>query len=106
MFGSEGALGLSGLNESVLLTNPFDTFGVFEGGVNAEISGRVGFAAGQFLVYGKAGLPALNGTFGVLDENLSGATVDARTNMTLAGLSYGGAEFMPASNWAIRVEYG
>ena len=106
VFGLEGSIATSDVLVTSLLTNAFDTFGVYDGQFVGKLSARVGIAQGPFLIYGVAGLAALNGTFGVLDDNPLGATVDTRTNMTLTGLSYGGGvEFLTASSWSIRVEY-
>jgi outer membrane immunogenic protein len=100
VLGAEGDLDLSGFNKTVPCPNP--TWAC-NGYLNAlgSLRGRVGYAAGNVLIYGTGGVAV--GSIG--GSTSLGGTTFADRQIRLGWTAGAGAEAMLDEHWSVRAEY-
>ncbi len=79
------------------------------GGFAGDITGRLGYAWGNWLLYAKAGFawfnPNLQATATIWDRNGT-AVLSTSSNSSLTGYTVGaGVEWMLNQNWSVKAEY-
>lgn len=109
VYGIEADLGGLGLNRTIFEQNvggnPAVTTNHLGSGMYADVTARLGFAAGSALLYGKAGWAFFNGAANV--DNTSGrmgggvAAAKAFDGWTIGA----GLEYLFAASWSAKVEY-
>ena len=111
VFGIEADFGAMGLNGNKLLTDPVVAPAVVETarahistGFYGDVTGRVGWAWGPWLIYGKGGLAVLEATTNVTDLTINAypSTVDSTHVGWTAG---GGFEYLWNPAWSVKIEY-
>lgn len=117
VYGLEGELGYLGLKGSAIDPNGAaggtpDTTTRFKSDLYGAIYGRLGFAAGQGLFYGKGGVAFLNADASTIDPCVAPpatcgtGTLTMTGSKTMVGWSAGaGIEWMLGANWSAKVEY-
>ncbi len=115
VLGVEGELGYMNLKDSVLDPNSLllpvpDTETKFDSDFYGALTGRVGFAVDQVLLYAKGGVAFLNADATTLDAcNVGGCgalLINATGSDTMVGWTLGGGlEYAFTPNWSIKAEY-
>jgi outer membrane immunogenic protein len=78
-------------------------YGTMDTGLYGTVTGRVGIAGGNWLVYAKGGAAFLNADFTYTDKIYLGT---AKTSETLNGWVVGGGlEYALSNNWSVKAEY-
>ena len=101
VFGAEFDFGGLDLQNTALI--PFTDFGTtINRGLNLDVTGRLGYAAGPALFYAKGGYAWFHGTLGL-------TTPDPAANITYRGLNGwtvgGGIEYKINPTWSVKGEY-
>jgi outer membrane immunogenic protein len=115
VLGVEAEIGYMGMDDSIIDPNSFianigDTASKFDSDFYGALTGRLGFAADQVLLYAKGGVAFLNGEGRTTDAcaiaPCGGLLINATGNDTLVGWTVGGGlEYMITPNWTIKAEY-
>jgi len=110
VFGIEADFGAMGLNGNKLLSNPYSTSFIetarahLSTGFYGDVTGRIGWAWGPWLIYGKGGLAVLEATTNVTD--LPTFAFPATMDTTHVGWTAGGGfEYLWNPAWSVKVEY-
>jgi outer membrane immunogenic protein len=102
VFGPEVDLGWLGANAT---TAQPGTGGIIisrlNGGLMADVTGRVGLADGPVLIYFKGGYAYDGGTVRSIDTGESTASKTGLSGWTIAG----GVELKHSTNWSVKLEY-
>lgn len=115
VLGIEGEIGYLGLDDSridpnaLLLPVP-DTVTKFDSDFYGALTGRIGFATEQVLIYAKGGVAFLNAEASTVDGcNVGGCgalLINATGDDTMVGWTLGaGLEYAFTPNWSIKGEY-
>lgn len=103
VYGIEADLGWLDLSGSkTVVTNAPHTFSN-SSGLYGDITGRLGFAAGSTLFYGKGGAAFLNNTF--KGSYYSGADNFSNSQTLWGWTAGGGVEQMFSRGWSLKAEY-
>lgn len=116
VYGLEGEIGYLDFDKKKfppgidpVLLSPYDAAGKIEGGWYAGLSGRLGYAHGRTLVYGKVGAVYSNASLGFVDTCTTGTcgngTIDSEER---AGWGYqlgAGMEHAFSDRWSLKAEY-
>ena len=112
VFGLEADFGAMGLNSNKLISSPVFPTPLVETasahistGFYADVTGRVGWAWGPWMLYGKGGLAVLQATTNLADSygkySYHGTVDDTRIGWTAGG----GVEYLWNPAWSVKVEY-
>jgi outer membrane immunogenic protein len=74
------------------------------GGFYGDITGRVGYALDNILVYAKGGAAFIDAEY-TANANVAGARVYSDSGIVWGWVVGGGAEYMVKPNWSVKVEY-
>ena len=110
VFGIEADFGAMGLNGNKLISTPVLTSPLVETaaahistGFYGDVTGRVGWAWGPWLLYGKGGLAVLEANTNVSDPTI---VFPSTTDNTRVGWTAGGGfEYLWNPAWSVKVEY-
>jgi outer membrane immunogenic protein len=115
VYGIEGELGYLGLRGSALEPNDLpattDTVTRFKSDFYGALYGRLGFASGNALFYGKGGFAFLQAEASTIDPcagvpGCGTTTLNMTGSKTMAGWSAGaGIEWMFGAGWSAKAEY-
>ena len=114
VFGIEADFGAIGLNGSKLLSVPVLNPPVVETaaahistGFYGDVTGRVGWAWGPWLLYGKGGLAVLEATTNVSDFNptFTSPVFGTVDNTRVGWTAGGGFEYLWNPAWSVKIEY-
>ena len=102
--GDFGILGVSQTRDVVALTAGTDSIALgtkLDGGFAADITGRIGYAAGPALLYFKGGWAYLDATVGIDAPSPYNVQKSGFSGWTLGG----GMEYLLSPNWSVKAEY-
>lgn len=114
VFGAEGELGYLGLDGSaqyppfVGVRGPNDSVASLKSDFYASLTGRLGYAFDNVLVYAKGGVVGLNTKVSYIDTDPTGTTLVSGTSETkfLGGYTVGaGVEMAITPRWLLKGEY-
>ena len=109
VFGVEADFGAMDINGNKILTNPIEGLAEtarahISTGFYGDVTGRVGWAWGPWLIYGKGGLAVLEATTNVRD--VPGYALPPTNDNTRVGWTAGGGfEYLWNPAWSVKVEY-
>ena len=109
--GLEGEIGYMDLKKTTIQPSSpnGDTRAWTNDGAFGAITGKLGFAADAFLLYGKGGVAFYGGSSRVVDSSTAapgGNTINATADDTRVGWTLGaGVEYAFTRNWSAKVEY-
>jgi opacity protein-like surface antigen len=111
VFGIEADFGDMDLNGNKLLSNPYKTSFTetarahISTGFYGDVTGRVGWAWGPWLLYGKGGLAVLEATTNVSDRNTDFVGFGSADSTHVGWTAGGGVEYLWNPAWSVKVEY-
>ena len=107
VFGLEADFGYMDLNRDQFLSTPYgndlSARSHISTGFYGDVTGRLGWAWGPWLIYGKGGLAVLEGTTNIRDplSPYTSTNDDTRVGWTAGG----GFEYLWNPAWSVKVEY-
>jgi len=116
VYGVEGEAGYLGLKGSAVepndLPNTNDTVTRFKSALYDAIYGRLGFASGNALFYGKGGVAFLDAEASTIDPCVAPPATCGTTTLTMTGSKVmtgwsagGGVEWLFGAGWSAKAEY-
>lgn len=114
VYGAEGEIGYLGLDDSAQyppfrgLRGPDDSVAKIKSDFYASLTGRIGYAFDNVLIYAKGGVAGLNTKVSFIDSDPAGLTLDSGTSARQFKIGYtigGGVELGLSPNWTIKAEY-
>ena len=103
--GIEGEVGYLDLKKTTVSPLVATTTAWTNAGAYGAITGKLGFAADAFLIYGKGGVALYGGDSHVRDS-VTAPTIDASSSDTRVGWTLGaGVEYAFTRNWSAKLEY-
>ena len=112
VFGIEADFGDMGLSSSKYLNyvpltgvTPTTAYAHMSTGFYADVTGRLGWAWGPWMLYGKGGLAVLDAKLSVSDSGVNYAGNGTESSSHIGWTAGGGVEYLWNPAWSVKVEY-
>ncbi len=110
LFGIEADFGALGLSGNKLLSAPYPLVGEtayssISTGFYGDVTGRLGWTWGPWLLYGKGGLAVLDAKLNVSDSYVGYTGYSTGDSTHVGWTAGGGVEYLWNPAWSVKVEY-
>jgi opacity protein-like surface antigen len=110
VFGIEADFGDMGLNRNQFLSYPVGKTAPtadahISTGFYGDVTGRIGWAWGPWMLYGKGGLAVLDAKLNVSDSGVGYVGYGTETSAHVGWTAGGGVEYLWNPAWSVKVEY-